>query len=92
MLFDRQPPDILISDIGMPDMDGYMLMQEIRKRSPQQGGLIRAIALTAYAGEYDQRQALNVGFQKHIPKPVEPEALVNVISELANKTYTNSQK
>ncbi len=90
MLFDRQPPDILISDIGMRDMDGYMLMQQIRRRSPQQGGLIRAvseampkaIALTAYAGEYDQRQALNVGFQKHIPKPVEPEALVNAISEL----------
>jgi PAS domain S-box-containing protein len=82
MLFDRQQPDILISDIGMPDMDGYMLMQQIRQRSPQQGGLIRAIALTAYAGEYDQRQALKVGFQKHIPKPVEPEALVNAISEL----------
>jgi PAS domain S-box-containing protein len=97
MLFDRQPPDILISDIGMPDMDGYMLMQQIRQRSPQQGGLIcglseaipkalrhevQAIALTAYAGEYDQQQALKVGFQKHIPKPVEPEALVNAISEL----------
>ncbi|MUG98768.1 PAS domain S-box protein [Scytonema sp. UIC 10036] len=82
MLFERQPPDIVISDIGMPDMDGYMLMEQIRKRSPEQGGLIRAIALTAYAGEYDQRQALKVGFQKHIPKPVEPEALVNAISEL----------
>jgi PAS domain S-box-containing protein len=82
MLFDRQPPDILISDIGMPNMDGYMLMQQIRQRSPQQGGLIRAIALTAYAGEYDQRQALQVGFHKHISKPVEPEALVNAISEL----------
>ncbi|WP_456341416.1 MULTISPECIES: ATP-binding protein [Tolypothrix] len=82
MLFDRQPPDLLISDIGMPDMDGYMLMEQIRRRSPQQGGLIRAIALTAYAGEYDQRQALKVGFQKHLPKPVEPEALVNAISEL----------
>ncbi|OKH42877.1 hypothetical protein NIES2101_32130 [Calothrix sp. HK-06] len=82
MLFDRQLPDILISDIGMPDMDGYTLMQQIRQRSPQQGGLIRAIALTAYAAEYDQRQALLVGFHKHIPKPVEPEALVNAILEL----------
>jgi PAS domain S-box-containing protein len=82
MLFERQPPDILISDIGMPEMDGYMLMQQIRRRSSQQGGQILAIALTAYAGEYDQRQALKVGFQKHIPKPVEPEVLVNAISEL----------
>ncbi|BAY08462.1 PAS domain S-box protein [Calothrix sp. NIES-2098] len=82
MLCDRQPPDILISDIGMPDIDGYMLMQQIRARSPQQGGNIKAIALSAYAAEYDQKQALKVGFQKHIPKPVEPEVLVNTISEL----------
>ncbi|GAB1544210.1 hypothetical protein NUACC21_68860 [Scytonema sp. NUACC21] len=82
MLFDRQPPDFLISDIGMPDMDGYMLMQQIRQLSPEKGGLVAAIALSGYAGEYDQRQALKVGFQKHIPKPVEPEALVNAISEL----------
>ena len=82
MLFECQPPDILVSDIGMPEVDGYMLMQQIRQRSQKQGGLIRAIALSAYAGEYDQQQALKVGFQKHIPKPVEPEALVNAISEL----------
>lgn len=82
MLLDQQLPDILISDIGMPEMDGYMLMQQIRDRLPDRGGLVSAIALTAYAGEYDQQQALKAGFQKHIPKPVEPEALVNAISEL----------
>jgi signal transduction histidine kinase/ActR/RegA family two-component response regulator len=82
MLFERQVPNILISDIGMPDMDGYMLMQQIRRRSPQQGGNIKAIALTAYAGEYDQQQALKVGFHKHIAKPVEAQVLINVISEL----------
>jgi PAS domain S-box-containing protein len=102
MLFDRQPPDILISDIGMPDMDGYMLMRQIRQRSPQQRGLsrglseampnalqheVQAIALTAYAGEYDQQQALQVGFQKHIPKPVEPEALINAISQLMHSQH-----
>ncbi|MBD2296969.1 PAS domain S-box protein [Anabaena sphaerica FACHB-251] len=75
-------PNILLSDIGMPDMDGYMLMQKVRSLPPEQGGLIPAIALTAYAGEYDQKQALKVGFQKHISKPVEPEALVKAISEL----------
>jgi PAS domain S-box-containing protein len=84
MLFERQPPALLISDIGMPEIDGYMLMEQIRKRSPEQGGLIHAIALTAFAGEYDQRQALKVGFQKHISKPVEPEALVNAILELTS--------
>ncbi|MBK1989968.1 PAS domain S-box protein [Sphaerospermopsis aphanizomenoides BCCUSP55] len=78
----RFKPNILLSDIGMPDMDGYMLIQKMRALPPEQGGLIPAIALTAYAGEYNQQQALKVGFQKHISKPVEPETLVKVISEL----------
>ncbi|MFQ4141598.1 PAS domain-containing protein [Chlorogloeopsis sp. ULAP02] len=85
MVFDRQPPDIFISDIGMPEIDGYMLMQQIRSRSPEQGGLVSAIALTAYAGEYDQKQALASGFQQHIPKPVEPDILVNAIATLVNR-------
>ncbi|WP_243147506.1 response regulator [Scytonema sp. UIC 10036] len=82
MLFDRQPPDLVMSDIGMPKIDGYMLMRKIRSRSPEQGGLVPAIALTAYAGEYDQQQALKLGFQKHISKPVDPEELVNAIASL----------
>jgi PAS domain S-box-containing protein len=83
-LLDRLQPDILLSDIGMPDMDGYMLMQQVRSRSPEQGGLIPAIALTAYAAEVDQRQALAAGFQQHIPKPVEPERLIQAIASLVN--------
>jgi PAS domain S-box-containing protein len=75
-------PSIILSDIGMPDMDGYMLMQKVRALPPEQGGLIKAIALTAYAGEYDQQQALKAGFQKHISKPVEPETLLKAIFEL----------
>jgi PAS domain S-box-containing protein len=75
-------PDLLISDIGMPEMDGYMLMRQLRMRSPQQGGQIPAIALTAYAGEINQQQALAAGFQSHIAKPVEPEVLVRAISSL----------
>lgn len=76
-------PDVLLSDIGMPDMDGYMLMQ--RFRASPQGGQIPAIALTAYAGEYDRQQALSVGFQQHLPKPVEPEKLVEIIVSLLNR-------
>ncbi|MCC5664086.1 PAS domain S-box protein [Nostoc sp. CHAB 5784] len=75
-------PDVLISDIGMPKTDGYMLMREVRKRSPQQGGLVPAIALTAYAGEMNQQQALAAGFQMHISKPVDPDALVKAIIDL----------
>ncbi|WOD41912.1 response regulator [Nodosilinea sp. E11] len=74
--------DLLISDIGMPDMDGYALLRQIRARSPDQGGDILAIAITAYAGESDQQQALAAGFQQHITKPIEPEILSQTISTL----------
>ncbi|HEY9655040.1 MAG TPA: response regulator, partial [Crinalium sp.] len=69
----------LISDIGMPAMDGYALMRHIRERSPHQGGQIPAIALTAYAGEVDQQQAIAAGFQQHLTKPIEPELLMQAI-------------
>ncbi|RCJ36128.1 hybrid sensor histidine kinase/response regulator [Nostoc punctiforme NIES-2108] len=75
-------PDVLISDIGMPKTDGYMLMREVRSRSPQEGGNIPAIALTAYAGEMNQQQALAAGFQMHISKPVDPDVLVKAIADL----------
>ncbi|MCC5647349.1 response regulator [Nostoc sp. CHAB 5824] len=72
-------PDLVVSDIGMPDMDGYMLMQQIRAMPPNQGGKIPAIALTAYAGEIDHRRALEIGFQRHISKPLEPNELVRAV-------------
>ena len=72
--------DVLVSYIGMPDMDGYMLLQQIRDRSPNQGGMIPAIALTAYAAQKEQHRAFQVGFQTHITKPVEPSVLVRAIS------------
>jgi hypothetical protein len=75
-------PDVLISDIGMPKTDGYMLMREVRSRSPQEGGRVPAIALTAYAGEMNQQQALAAGFQMHISKPVDPDVLVKAIVDL----------
>jgi CheY-like chemotaxis protein/two-component sensor histidine kinase len=78
----RLQPNILLSDIGMPDMDGYMLMRQIRTMPPEQGGQILAIALTAYAGEIDRQQALAAGFQHHLAKPVEPNELVKVILNL----------
>ncbi|MDB9526882.1 PAS domain-containing protein [Oscillatoria sp. CS-180] len=75
-------PDILISDIGMPDMDGYALIRQLRSRSPEQGGTIPAIALTAYARQEDYQHALDSGFQKHITKPVQPETLAIAVAEL----------
>jgi PAS domain S-box-containing protein len=78
----QSPLDILLSDIGMPDMDGYMLMQQLRALPPEQGGQVKAIALTAYAGDFNQQQALQAGFQRHIAKPIEPLALVEAIATL----------
>ncbi|MEH1998286.1 MAG: response regulator [Nostoc sp.] len=76
-------PDILLSDIGMPEMNGYMLIQEVRTLEAQIGRKqIPAIALTAYAGEINQQQALKAGFQQHIVKPVAPEELLMAISNL----------
>ncbi|HEY9624630.1 MAG TPA: ATP-binding protein [Crinalium sp.] len=78
-------PDVLIADIGMPQMDGYTLIRQIRQLPPEQGGQIRAIALTAYAGETNQQQALAAGFQRHLSKPVDPEALVQTIEQLLHQ-------
>ena len=75
-------PDLLLSDIGMPEIDGYMLMQQIRQLHPNQGGQVPAIALTAFAGEINYQQALSAGFQRHISKPVEPDNLIEVIATL----------
>lgn len=85
LLFDQQPPDLFISDIGMPDTDSYMLIRQIRSRSPERGGSVPAIALTTYAGEQDQQLAIEAGFQRHIPKPVEPEILIRAIADLASQ-------
>ena len=79
------PMDILISDIGMPDEDGYSLLRRVRALKPENGGRIPAIALTAYARIQDRTAALLAGFQSHIAKPVEPAELIAVIANLAGR-------
>jgi PAS domain S-box-containing protein len=76
-------PDILISDLGMPDEDGYTLIGKIRALPVEQGGRIPAAALTAYAREEDRQQSLAAGFQAHIAKPVDPSTLANEVVRLA---------
>jgi len=76
-------PNILISDIAMPGVDGYSLIRKVRTLSSEQGGQIPAIALTAYASEEERTRILDAGFQMHIPKPVEPSELVAVVAKLA---------
>ncbi|GAB4381536.1 MAG: hypothetical protein Kow00121_40290 [Elainellaceae cyanobacterium] len=78
-------PDLLISDVAMPEVNGYMLIQQVRALAPEQGGQIPAIALTAHAGEGDRQQALSAGFQQHVSKPIDPEELVQVVAKLVRQ-------
>jgi CheY-like chemotaxis protein len=78
-------PDVLLSDIGMSGSDGYALMREVRGLPPEKGGSIPAAALTACSRAEDARQAIDSGFQRHVPKPVEPEALVAQVAALAGR-------
>jgi two-component system, chemotaxis family, CheB/CheR fusion protein len=82
---DEWRPDVLVSDIGMPVEDGYELIRKIRAREPKRGGLIPAVALTAYARREDARRAIEAGYQAHIPKPVEPAVLATAVANLAGR-------
>lgn len=73
-------PDLLVSDIGMPVEDGYAFIKKIRKLRSKRAREIPAIALTAYATDEDRALALSAGFQMHLPKPIEPEALVESVA------------
>ncbi|HYW18134.1 MAG TPA: ATP-binding protein [Nodularia sp. (in: cyanobacteria)] len=75
-------PDVLISDIGMPDEDGYTLMRKIREIEAEQGGRIPALALTGYARVEDYKEALAAGFQLHVAKPVRAAELIAVVASL----------
>lgn len=79
-LLDAEVPDALVSDIGMPGMDGYALARTLRARDVSQGGRIPAIALTAFSRSEDRTRALTAGFSAHIPKPVEPFELIVVLA------------
>jgi signal transduction histidine kinase/ActR/RegA family two-component response regulator len=85
-LVESERPDVLISDIGMPDKDGYQLLRELRKLSAEQGGKTPAIALTAFARSEDRTRAMLAGYQVHIAKPIEPHELVVTIASLAGRT------
>lgn len=75
-------PDLLLSDIEMPNEDGYSLIRQVRSLNKNQGGLTPAIALTAHARFSDRMLALSAGFQMHLTKPVEPAELVTIIANL----------
>jgi PAS domain S-box-containing protein len=80
----RRPVDVLICDVGMPEMDGYALMRQIRTLGDPEKSGVPAVALTAYARLEDRMAAIQAGFQNHLPKPVEPAELLTVLSSLTS--------
>ena len=78
--FNQAVPDLIISDIGMPETDGFTLIKKIRELP--QGKKIPAIALTAYANEIERQLTFDAGFQKHLAKPINIPELIAAISEL----------
>jgi PAS domain S-box-containing protein len=80
---DRALPDIIISDIAMPGLDGFQLMEQVRKRPPDHGGRVPAVALSGYAGHQDSERSLASGFDAHLSKPVDVDELIVIIATLA---------
>ena len=83
-LIDKSP-DVLVSDIGMPDEDGYSFIKKVRALEDKNQKNITAVALTAYTRAQDRVKALSSGFQNHVSKPVEPDELATVIASLKGK-------
>ena len=81
-------PSVVVSDIGMPEIDGYQFMREVRKRSPDQGGATPAVALTAFARSEDRTKAMIAGYTVHVAKPIEPQELVATVANLAGRMGT----
>ncbi|MCC5626039.1 response regulator, partial [Nostoc sp. CHAB 5715] len=81
-VLEQAKPDILISDIGMSEQDGYTLIRKLRSLEPEKGGRIPAIALTAYTREEDRLEALRAGFQQHLSKPIDPTKLITMVVDV----------
>jgi signal transduction histidine kinase/CheY-like chemotaxis protein len=79
------PPDILVTDIGMPAVDGYDLLRQVRQLPPERGGKVPAIALTAFARSSDRTRALLAGFQIHLAKPIDAPELIAAVASLSGR-------
>ena len=80
--FRETRPDVLVSDLGMPDVDGFELLARVRALGPAAGGDLPAVALTAFARSEDRIRALEAGFRAHIAKPVEPSELIAIVASI----------
>jgi CheY-like chemotaxis protein len=78
-------PDVIVSDIGMPDEDGYAFARRLRTFPRERGGVTPIVALTAYASAHDRRRAIEAGYDYHLPKPVDSEELIRVLDRLTRE-------
>jgi CheY-like chemotaxis protein len=78
----REPFDVLLADIGMPGADGYDLIRNVRALDGEIAAHVPAVAVTAFASDADRRRALEAGYQVHLPKPVDPAALIATVAAL----------
>ncbi|MGE0706352.1 MAG: response regulator [Vicinamibacterales bacterium] len=83
---------VIVSDIAMADEDGYAFIRQVRALSPDRGGRIPALSVTGYASSDDVRHALAAGFQMHLVKPVDPDALVEAVATLAGKARMRARE
>jgi CheY-like chemotaxis protein len=79
------PPDVLLSDIEMPDESGYAFIRRVRALAPEEGGAVPAAAMTAHGSREDRDRALAAGFQRHLPKPFQPADLFALVGDLAGR-------
>ena len=79
-------PQLLVSDIGMPQKDGYDFIRDVRQLGSEKGGKTPAIALTAFARSEDRTRVMMAGYQVHVTKPVEPQELLATVGSLAGRT------
>ena len=82
MALDAEQPDVMLIDIGMPIMNGFELVRQIRRRPVDSGGRVPAVALTGYISAEDRASAVEAGFQAYLTKPVDERALVDAVSLL----------
>jgi CheY-like chemotaxis protein len=82
---DESVPDVIVSDLGMPEEDGYGLIRAVRTRAAGDGGDVPAIALTAYVADHDRDRSLAAGFQLHLGKPMDPGLLVQAIADVVGQ-------
>ena len=84
-VIESERPHVLVSDIGMPEIDGYEFLRRVRALTQKIGPHIPAVALTAYAGFEDKTRALRAGYLVHLAKPVEPSELVATLASLTGR-------